>query len=70
MIFFLMMTFEFLSKYQYYGKLPSVSVIFKSPNNSRFFSEYMGSDIINTFDILKILYSFSDIDTNHVENLT
>ena len=30
----------------------------------------MGSDIINTFDILKILYSFSDIDTNHVENLT
>ena len=57
------MTFEFLSKYQHYGKLPSVSVIFKSPNNSRFFSEY-------TCDIFKILYSFLDIDTNDVENLT
>ena len=64
-----MMTFEFLSKYQHYGKLSSVSVIFKSPNNSRFFSEYTGSDI-NTCDILKILYSFLDIDTNDVENLT
>ena len=63
-----MMTFEFLSKYQYYGKLPSASVILNLLIIQDFFlSTWV---VILTHDLLKILHSCLDIDTNRMENLT